>query len=219
MGSCARCNRRDLPANPEVGNIYTGVVSKIMEFGAFVTLEGLRERIDGLVHISQLADSRVNRTEDVVQRGDRVKVKVLKQEGHRTSLSMKEVEQSTGEDLKPAGGGPKPFATGANAIATGQNPDKPKALPKTGFEAMNIPALDDNEKSARGSKRLTSPEKFELKQLVRCLCVNWCRVWQMVPSGRVVCASAWRSLHGSTPCEWSRVVITSGVCAACSMTL
>ncbi len=65
---------RDLTQEAQVGKIYLGTVRKIMDFGAFVEIF---PGTDGLVHISQLADFRVNRVEDVVKEGDQVLVKVL----------------------------------------------------------------------------------------------------------------------------------------------
>ncbi len=64
---------KSIASEPEVGQIYDGTVVKTMEFGAFVNFFGSK---DGLVHISQLAKDRVNKTTDVVKEGDRVKVKV-----------------------------------------------------------------------------------------------------------------------------------------------
>jgi polyribonucleotide nucleotidyltransferase len=73
-------------------------VVKVMEFGAFVNFFGSR---DGLVHISQLAASRVQKTSDVVKEGDKVKVKLLGFDDRgKTRLSMKAVDQTTGEDLE-----------------------------------------------------------------------------------------------------------------------
>lgn len=73
-----------------VDNIYNGTVARITDFGAFVTLE---PGIDGLVHISELSDKRVNRVADVVKQGQQVDVKVLDvdEESQRISLSMKEM--------------------------------------------------------------------------------------------------------------------------------
>jgi polyribonucleotide nucleotidyltransferase len=69
-----------------------------MEFGAFVNFFGSK---DGLVHISQLADKRVQKTSDVVKEGDKVKVKLLGFDDRgKTRLSMKAVDQATGEDLE-----------------------------------------------------------------------------------------------------------------------
>ncbi len=83
-------------SEPEAGVIYDGTVVKVMDFGAFVNFFGPK---DGLVHISQLAAERVNATSDVVKEGDKVKVKVLGFDRGKVRLSMKEVNQETGEDL------------------------------------------------------------------------------------------------------------------------
>jgi polyribonucleotide nucleotidyltransferase len=73
-------------------------VVKVMEFGAFVNFFGAK---DGLVHISQLAANRVQKTSDVVKEGDKVKVKLLGFDDRgKTRLSMKAVDQVTGEDLE-----------------------------------------------------------------------------------------------------------------------
>ena len=88
---------RGIVAEPEIGVIYTGKVVKIMEFGAFVNFLGSR---DGLVHISELAPQRVKQTSDVVNVGDIVKVKVIGMDDRgKVKLSMKAVDQVTGEDL------------------------------------------------------------------------------------------------------------------------
>jgi polyribonucleotide nucleotidyltransferase len=88
---------RNIVAEPEVGAIYTGKVVKIVDFGAFVNFLGSR---DGLVHISELAPSRVKQVSDVVQVGDSVKVKVLGVDDRgKVKLSMKAVDQATGADL------------------------------------------------------------------------------------------------------------------------
>lgn len=73
----------------KVGQIVEGEVTRVVDFGAFVKLE---DGIEGLVHISQLADYRVARAEDVVKVGQRVPVKILNidTEAHRVSLSIKE---------------------------------------------------------------------------------------------------------------------------------
>ena len=91
-------------AEPEIGGIYDGTVVKVVDFGAFVNFFGKR---DGLVHISELVPRRVRSVQDVVQEGDEVKVKVIEVDDRgRVRLSMKAVDQETGEDLanraKPA---------------------------------------------------------------------------------------------------------------------
>jgi polyribonucleotide nucleotidyltransferase len=89
---------KSIASEPEVGHIYDGTVVKVMDFGAFVNFFGAK---DGLVHISQLAPRRVPKTTDVVKEGDKVKVKLLGfDERGKVRLSMKVVDQQTGEDLE-----------------------------------------------------------------------------------------------------------------------
>ena len=89
---------KSIASDPEVGLIYEGTVVKVMDFGAFVNFFGSK---DGLVHISQLAGSRVNKVTDVVKEGDKVKVKLLGFDDRgKVRLSMKVVDQETGEDLE-----------------------------------------------------------------------------------------------------------------------
>ncbi|MCH2547199.1 MAG: polyribonucleotide nucleotidyltransferase [Alphaproteobacteria bacterium] len=84
-------------AEPEVGTIYEGKVVKIMDFGAFVNFMGAR---DGLVHISELVNKRVDKVNDVVSEGDVVKVKCLEIDPKgKVRLSMRVVDQETGEDI------------------------------------------------------------------------------------------------------------------------
>ncbi|WP_422009485.1 polyribonucleotide nucleotidyltransferase [Reyranella sp.] len=88
---------KGIVAEPEVGVIYTGKVVKTVEFGAFVNFLGAR---DGLVHISELAPRRVAKVTDVIKEGDQVKVKVLGVDDRgKVRLSMKVVDQETGEDI------------------------------------------------------------------------------------------------------------------------
>ncbi|HEY3918088.1 MAG TPA: polyribonucleotide nucleotidyltransferase [Stellaceae bacterium] len=88
---------RGIVAEPEVGIVYSGKVVKTVDFGAFVNFLGAR---DGLVHISELAPHRVGKTTDVVKVGDQVKVKVLGFDDRgKVKLSMKQVDQATGEDI------------------------------------------------------------------------------------------------------------------------
>ena len=80
-----------------MGAIYTGKVVKTMDFGAFVNFMGSR---DGLVHISELAPRRVEKTTDIVKIGDQVKVKLIGFDDRgKVKLSMKRVDQATGEDI------------------------------------------------------------------------------------------------------------------------
>ena len=89
---------KSIASEPEVGQIYDGTVVKTVEFGAFVNFFGSK---DGLVHISQLAKARVNKTTDIVKEGDRVKVKVMGYDDRgKVKLSMRVVDQQTGADLE-----------------------------------------------------------------------------------------------------------------------
>ena len=84
-------------AEPEVNKIYDGKVVKTTDFGAFVNFIGNR---DGLVHISELTDGRVEKTTDVVKEGDHVKVMVLGFDDRgKVRLSMRAVDQATGAPL------------------------------------------------------------------------------------------------------------------------
>ncbi len=78
-------------AEPEVGKVYSGEVVKIMDFGAFVNIMPGK---DGLVHISQLSDQRVEKVEDVVKLGDTIKVKLMEIDSQgRLNLSKKAADQ------------------------------------------------------------------------------------------------------------------------------
>jgi polyribonucleotide nucleotidyltransferase len=87
---------KNIVAEPEIGEVYTGKVVKTVDFGAFVNFLGAR---DGLVHISELAPHRVGKVTDVVNVGDTVKVKCLGIDDRgKVKLSMKSIDQQTGAD-------------------------------------------------------------------------------------------------------------------------
>ncbi|MCJ7420713.1 polyribonucleotide nucleotidyltransferase [Sphingomicrobium astaxanthinifaciens] len=85
-------------AEPEVGKIYTGKVANIVDFGAFVTFMPGK---DGLVHVSEIKNERVEKVTDVLEEGQEVKVKLLEidQRG-KVRLSMRVVDQETGDELE-----------------------------------------------------------------------------------------------------------------------
>jgi polyribonucleotide nucleotidyltransferase len=88
---------KSITQEPEIGQIYDGKVVKIVDFGAFVNFFGAK---DGLVHVSQIANQRVAKVSDVLQEGQMVKVKLLGFDDRgKVRLSMKVVDQETGEDL------------------------------------------------------------------------------------------------------------------------
>lgn len=90
---------RDHQLDPEpiVGKVYRGFVRNITNFGAFVNLIGVRGRVSGLLHISQIDQQRINHPSDILKFDQEVYVQVLKIDGHRINLSMKDVDQTTGE--------------------------------------------------------------------------------------------------------------------------
>ena len=93
---------KGIVAEPELGVVYTGKVVKVVDFGAFVNFLGSK---DGLVHISELASQRVAQVGDVVSQGDEVKVKVIGFDDRgKIKLSMKAVNQETGEDMQKQAG-------------------------------------------------------------------------------------------------------------------
>ena len=84
-------------AEPEVGKIYDGKVVKIVDFGAFVNFFGKR---DGLVHVSQIENRRLNHPSDVLKEGQDVKVKLLGCDDRgKVRLAMKMVDQETGAEI------------------------------------------------------------------------------------------------------------------------
>ncbi|MCC5993368.1 MAG: polyribonucleotide nucleotidyltransferase [Rhodobacteraceae bacterium] len=86
-------------AEPEIGKVYTGRVVKLVDFGAFVNFFGKR---DGLVHVSQIENRRLNHPSDVLKEGQEVKVKLMGFDDRgKVRLSMKVVDQETGAEISP----------------------------------------------------------------------------------------------------------------------
>ncbi|XP_053309607.1 ATP-dependent RNA helicase DHX8 [Spea bombifrons] len=150
---------RPPPDEPAIGDIYNGKVTNIMQFGCFVQLDGLRKRWEGLVHISELRrEGRVANVADVVSKGQRVKVKVLSFTGCKTSLSMKDVDQETGEDLNP---NRRRNLMTENDEASMRNPDRPSHL-----SLVNAPEVEDDTLERKRLTKISDPEKWEIKQMI-----------------------------------------------------
>jgi ATP-dependent RNA helicase DHX8/PRP22 len=155
------------PPTPEVDDqpilykIYDGIVTGIKDFGAFVNIRSVKGKVDGLVHVSAMQDgARVNHPSDLLSRGQPVKVKVAKIEGGRIGLSMKEVDQVTGRDLMPQ-----------RRIASGANMERLDGMPidePYGSINSSVPVVegDMNGRKMKNKKRMTSPERWEIKQLI-----------------------------------------------------
>ncbi|KAG7207928.1 hypothetical protein KM043_009517 [Ampulex compressa] len=154
----------ELSIDPEVGKIYTGKVANIVPFGCFVQLEGLKRRWEGLVHISQLRrEGRVASASDVVSRGQKVLVKVLSVGGQKVSLSMKDVDQETGRDLNPVVAITKTEEDEKHL----RNPDRPTSLLE-----LQGNWDEDETYSRKRVQRLSSPEKWEIKQMLAASCID-----------------------------------------------
>lgn len=95
--AAAEARIRNITDEPEVGKVYKGKVVRIVDFGAFVSFFGSQ---DGLVHISELAPQRVEKTSDIVKEGDEVFVKVMEMDNRgKIRLSMKRIDQKTGQEI------------------------------------------------------------------------------------------------------------------------
>ncbi|XP_001948871.2 ATP-dependent RNA helicase DHX8 [Acyrthosiphon pisum] len=151
---------------PELGKVYAGKVLNIVDFGCFVQLDMFRQS-QGLVHISQLRQKgRVTSVSDVVSRGDKVMVKVLSISGNqKISLSMKDVDQDTGEDLNPMIQ-PGDQDEDDNMMG-GRNPDRPTSL----LELQTIADADEMTNLKRMNK-ISSPERWEIKQMLSANCID-----------------------------------------------
>ncbi|KAK5991411.1 Pre-mRNA-splicing factor ATP-dependent RNA helicase prp22 [Cladobotryum mycophilum] len=142
---------------PKLNKVYDGHVTGIKDFGAFVNIHNVRGKVDGLVHISRMVDGqRVNHPSDLLSSGQKVWVKVVTIEGSRIGLSMKDVDQETGMDNEPQAR----MTSGANMEALGGGG-------RNGF-TDNAPAMprDTLGPPRRHKKRMTSPERWEIRQLI-----------------------------------------------------
>ncbi|KAK1981689.1 LOW QUALITY PROTEIN: helicase associated domain-containing protein [Colletotrichum cereale] len=143
---------------PQLHKIYGGHVTGIKDFGAFVNIHGVRGKVDGLVHISRLVDGqRVNHPSDLLTKGQEVRVKVVNIEGNRIGLSMKEVDQETGLDLHPE----VRISSGANLEALGGGGGS-----RNGNMFDESPMPPPQHQPRRQKKRMTSPERWEIRQLI-----------------------------------------------------
>ncbi|KAJ2859454.1 DEAH-box ATP-dependent RNA helicase prp22 [Coemansia aciculifera] len=168
---------------PVLYKIYQGRVSNLKDFGAFVSLDGVKGRTEGMVHVSAIQRNvRVGNPREVLERGQSVKVKVVSIVGSKLGLSMKDVDQGTGADLTPHlfPGMPSEPQEGAwpQNGESSRSSARPPVAAVSGSNAIRLgPAKDE---AANGStstngkgkgvsssiKRLTSPEKWEIKQLI-----------------------------------------------------
>ncbi|CAD0089488.1 unnamed protein product [Aureobasidium mustum] len=163
--------KRSIDESPVLYKIYDGRVTGVKDFGVFVNLYGVRGKVDGLVHISAMAEGKVNHPSDLVSRNQEVKVKVMKVQDNRISLSMAEVDQVTGQDFAPhkrIGA-----ATGANAL--GMNGDERygslasnrweiKQLIASGaISAKEYPDIDEDYNAALRGEEIEEEEDVDIE--------------------------------------------------------
>ena len=147
---------------PELYGVYKGRVSRVMDTGCFVQLSDFRGK-EGLVHVSQIATRRVGNAKDVVKRDQEVYVKVISVSGNKLSLSMRDVDQNSGKDLLPLKKRDDE-EDGFRSNALGLSKEVPVA--RTGLSGIRIVEEEDTGPSRRPLKRMSSPEKWEAKQLI-----------------------------------------------------
>ena len=137
--------------------IYNGKISNIMDFGCFVELEGVGGRREGLVHIAQVQQGMIRDLKSVVKRGEKVKVKVISMAGSKIALSMKEVDQNSGEDLLPS----RSKQGAAKAAQEFSNPVRPTVsdfsnpVNAGGVDMRRLMDDSENYDRGRGPKKLT----------------------------------------------------------------
>ena len=143
---------RDIPSKYEPGQLVTGTVTKITNFGVFV---GLQDGLEGLLHISELADHKVENPEEIVKVGEQIEVKILRvdPDERKIGLSRKRVEwaeeaeaESGAETAKPAASAPKVELRGGVGDSSG-----PLIQPIQPVEKEAPPAHDSADADSTGS--------------------------------------------------------------------
>ncbi|OAX40882.1 P-loop containing nucleoside triphosphate hydrolase protein [Rhizopogon vinicolor AM-OR11-026] len=150
--------RIHLDERPVLFKIYSGRISSLKDFGAFVQLEGIAGRVEGMVHVSNIQQgARANSASDLLSRGQQVKVKVMSVAGNRVGLSMKDVDQVSGRDLTPH--------LRIKSEAEMEEEHQRATRASSGANAVPLRSKDEPT-TTRSAKRLTSPERWEIKQLI-----------------------------------------------------
>ncbi|KAG2650683.1 hypothetical protein PVAP13_1NG198200 [Panicum virgatum] len=149
---------------PELYQVYRGRVTRVMDTGCFVRLEDVRSGREGLVHVSQMASRRVANAKELVKRDQEVYVKVVSVKGQKLSLSMRDVDQDTGKDLLPMqrGADDAPRANPSGGVGGAMGSGK-----RLGLSGIVITEEDEAAPTSRRPlKRMSSPERWEAKQLI-----------------------------------------------------
>jgi ATP-dependent RNA helicase DHX8/PRP22 len=150
---------RNIPSGPMelvLYGIYTGTVGNIKDFGCFVELQGVtgeNARKEGMVHVGQIGNN-VRDVKTAVSKGQKVKVKVISIASSKIALSMKEVDQQTGEDLLPE------RAMGAQVPVSSSVPQRQR-------ETNVSRGQNDDKQYGRSAHRLSEQELWEAQQLAQ----------------------------------------------------
>jgi ATP-dependent RNA helicase DHX8/PRP22 len=136
---------------PKLYSCYRGRVSKVLDYGCFVELLGFQRKHEGLVHTRYITKRKGYSAKDIVKKGIDVWVKIISSSGTRLSMSMCDVDQESGKDLVPI-----------------ENKHQPNQLgPSIGLKGLSgVKEISINNEQNRRRKKLTSPERFEIQQLV-----------------------------------------------------
>ncbi|KAK4396906.1 putative pre-splicing factor ATP-dependent RNA helicase DEAH5 [Sesamum angolense] len=154
--------RSKRPDEPELYKVYKGRVSRVMDKGCFVQFHEFRGK-EGLVHVSQMATRRITNAKDVVKRDQEVYVKVISVSGNNLSLSMRDVDQNSGKDLLPLKR--SEVDDGLRTNPSGRNEGGGMGS-RIGLSGIKIIEEDEAVPSRRPLKRMSSPERWEAKQLI-----------------------------------------------------
>nr|GMD54315.1 probable pre-mRNA-splicing factor ATP-dependent RNA helicase DEAH5 [Ipomoea batatas] len=146
---------------PELYRVYKGRVSRVMDTGCFVQLDEFRGK-EGLVHVSQMATRRVANAKDLLKRDQEVYVKVISVSGQKLSLSMRDVDQNTGKDLLPL----KKSLDDDDLRENPSGGNMEGTRTRIGLSGIRITEDDVVVPSRRPLKRMSSPERWEAKQLM-----------------------------------------------------
>jgi ATP-dependent RNA helicase DHX8/PRP22 len=153
-------HKYEIDREPVLFKVYSGRVTNLKDFGAFVALDGIAGRREGLLHVSAISSSRrIGHPSEILRRGQTVKVKIASISGEKLGLNMKDVDQTSGRDLAPelnrAPGG------GSNAVPIGE-----LGRLSGGDSLIQRKELTAALPPPKRTQRISSPELWEIKQLI-----------------------------------------------------
>ncbi|CAF1163474.1 unnamed protein product [Rotaria sordida] len=167
--SSSRQKQPSVPDKPMPGSIYDGTVISIMQWRCFVRLNQFHDRTEGVVHISNIHKDRINNISDVVKCHQKVKVKVLSYTDTEMSLSMKDVDQNTGEDLNED---LTKKLRDEISIENNRNLDSPiNYLLSNPSNTCDSSSIDTNSKD-KNSRQISDYDQFVLNQMINDKCID-----------------------------------------------